>query len=726
MKSGERKAAAAPALQGATGLRHWAETRRHLLVGLGLCLLTLAVYGNSFSAGFTLDNRGLILQDARVRTATAENLKLILEHTYWWPYGESGLYRPLTTLSYLFNYATLGNGGHPEGYHWINFLLHAGNVLLVYALGLRLAGWRVAAWTAALWAVHPVLTEAVTNIVGRADLLAGMAVLGGLLLYLKSTESAGWRRWALVGGLSAATAVGVFSKESAVMVVGVVALYEAIWWKARRQAVGLAVGTLAMLIPLAAMLYQRAAVLGNSAATNFPFYDNPIVEAGWMTGRLTALKVMGKYVELLVWPARLSCDYSWAQVPLAVGSAADWLAWMALAALGAAVWLWRGNRTAAFLGGAAVLVFLPVSNLLFPIGTIMAERFLYLPAIGFAAGIVAAVDAAGKKVGSPRLAPALLGLMVVACGARTWARNLDWQDDLALARAAVEASPGSFKSHNLLAYAMADAEGGHTNLEGAIAEAEKGLAVLAGLPDARNDASSYLRAGGFYAERGARLRQRDRAGSDAAYRRALELLLRCRAIATAQGGGTVDPVRFGGLLLRVSEVHRRLGNGAQALQAAVDGRRTEPGNAAIHRQVAAILLEQGRPDEAAVALMEGVLVTADLGLRNELLRLYQAGLDGSGCATIAVPGSGALNPACAMVRRHMCAAAAGTIQLRLETGNRDLAEAMRQTALKEFHCALEELEAGHSWRERQPEVPGPLAAKKKPAAMPLSVAAGKE
>jgi hypothetical protein len=672
------------------------QARRHLLVGLGLCLLTLAVYGNSFGAGFTLDNRGLILEDARVRAATAENVRLILEHTYWWPYGESGLYRPLTTLSYLFNYAILGNGAQPEGYHWINFLLHAGNVLLVYVLGLRWAGWRAAAWTAALWAVHPVLTESVTNIVGRADLLAGLAVLGGLLLYLKSTESAGWRRWALLGGLSAATAVGVFSKESAVMVLGVVVLYEVIWWRTRRQAAGLIRGTFAMLIPVAAMLYQRAAVLGRSAAAFFPYYDNPIIGAGWVTGRLTALKVMGKYVGLLVWPARLSCDYSWAQVTPASGSAADGLAWISLAAaLAAGVWLWRGSRTAAFLGGAAVLVFLPTSNLLFPIGTIMAERFLYLPAIAFAAGVVAAVGAAGKRVGTARLAPALLGLMVVASGARTWARNLDWQDALAVGKAAVEASPGSFKSHNLLAYALHDADPGHANIDQVIEQAEQGLAVLAVLPDRRNDADSYLRAGGFYAERGERLRQNGAPGSEAAYRRALELLLRCRAIATAQTAGAVDPVRFGVLLLRISEVYRRLGNGAQALGTAMDGRRMEPGNAEMHRQIAAILLEQGRADEGAVALMEGVLLTADMGLRNELLRLYQAGLDGSGCATMAVPGNTALNPACALVHRHLCAASAGTIRLRLETGRKLLAEDMTQTALKEFHCTVEELAAGH-------------------------------
>ena len=82
MKTREGKGAAPPAMQGGIGLRDRAAARRHMLVGLGLCLLTLAVYGNSFGAGFTMDNRGLILEDARIRAATAENLGLIFGHTY--------------------------------------------------------------------------------------------------------------------------------------------------------------------------------------------------------------------------------------------------------------------------------------------------------------------------------------------------------------------------------------------------------------------------------------------------------------------------------------------------------------------------------------------------------------------------------------------------------------------------------------------------------------------
>jgi tetratricopeptide (TPR) repeat protein len=260
----------------------------------------------------------------------------------------------------------------------------------------------------------------------------------------------------------------------------------------------------------------------------------------------------------------------------------------------------------------------------------------------------------------------------------------------------VQASPASFKSHKLLAYALHESDAEHANIDAAIEEAEKGLAPLNALPDARNNADSYLRTGSYYAERGERLRQRStlesRAESAKAYRRALELLQRSRAVATAQTNGEPDPARFAALMLRMSEVQRRLGESGDALEAAMEGRRMEPTNTEIHHQIAAILLDQGRTDEAAAALIEGVLLTTDTGLRNELLRLYQSGLDRLGCATMLVPGNTALNPGCEIVHRHLCAASVGTIRLRRETGRQDLAETMKQTAMKEFGCTAEGLE----------------------------------
>src|SRR5581483_12428802 len=166
------------------------DLRPHLLRVAALWILALLAFANSFQAGLTLDNSLILLHDSRIQAATSHNVDLIFSQEYWYGTLTTNLYRPFTTLSYLFNYSILGNGAHPAGYHWINFLLHALNILLVYCLGMLILRrpWLAMA-LAGLWGVHPVLTECVTNIVGRADLLAGFGVLASLLCYVLASSS---------------------------------------------------------------------------------------------------------------------------------------------------------------------------------------------------------------------------------------------------------------------------------------------------------------------------------------------------------------------------------------------------------------------------------------------------------------------------------------------------------------------------------------------------------
>ena len=662
-----------------------------LLTSCVLCVAVLLVYSNSFEAGFPLDNRGLILDDSRVHAVTAQNLDGIFGHTYWWPVGESGLYRPFTTLTFLFNYAVLGDGEHPAGYHCLNLVLHCGNVLLVWALVRRLWGvdWR-ATWVAALWAVHPVLTESVTNIVGRADLLAGMAILGGLWMHIRSREAVGRERALWLAGLLAVTTAGVFSKESAVTVAGVILLYEASCADARGRREAILRSMAVVLLPIALMLYQRWAVLSRSAPTNFPFTDNPIVGAGFWSGRLTAVKVMGKYAALLFWPVSLSSDYSYAQIPALTG-ASMWIAAAAAGAgLAAVAQLWRWSRTGFFVAASALLVFLPGSNLLFPIGTIMAERFLYLPSIAFAAGVVWAAYTMADRAGWQKTAPVILGAVVVVLGIRTFVRNQDWRDELTLAQAAVGVSPASFKTHKMLTNALLESDQSHGNIELVIDEAERSLAILDSLPADRNNADTYQRAGGYYFMKGDRLRTHNADGSyaatpesAAAYRRALALLERSEEIVKASGQSAPNPGRDADLAAQMAKLYLRVGEPQKAMEAAVRARAMDPENADVHRLIVGLLVDGGRDDDAVVALMEGVLVTRDADLRQKLIDLYRGGLDTQGCA---ITPQGALNSRCPTVQRQLCRAAAEVVKLRTETNRPDLAAEMTKTAAREFGC----------------------------------------
>src|SRR5204862_5524189 len=124
----------------------------------------------------------------------------------------------------------------PFGYHFLNWMLHSVNATLVYLLVWLLLGETLwAAVAAGLWAVHPLLTESVTNLVGRADLLAGIGVLGALLCYILATREAGRRQWMWLGAAAALTALGMFSKESAVVVLPLAVLYDVSFGMERRR-----------------------------------------------------------------------------------------------------------------------------------------------------------------------------------------------------------------------------------------------------------------------------------------------------------------------------------------------------------------------------------------------------------------------------------------------------------------------------------------------------------
>jgi hypothetical protein len=652
-----------------------------LLPGAGLIAIALTAYANSFNAGFALDNRGLLLEDPRLRAATSENLALIWSHTYWWPYGESGLYRPLTTLSYLFNYAVLGNGGAAGGYHAVNLLLHALNVLLVFALARRVMRELLPAFfTAALWGAHPVLTESVTNIVGRADLLAGTAVVGGLLCYARSAGTVGWRRLAWLISLAVLTALGAFSKESAVVILGVIPLYE--WTVGTRNRRALLSGLFAALVPVAAMLWQRSSVLAASSPAVIPYTDNPLVAAPFWTGKLTAIAVLGRYVGLLVWPARLSCDYSYARIPLARGTPAEFAAWAAVTCAIAAAVLFRRNRPVFFFLLFAGLNLAPVSNLLFPIGTIMAERFLYLPAIGFCACLALAVYGAATKFRIPAaLAAALLAAVTSAWMVRTVIRNRDWRDDLTLATADLRVSHASFKLHQNRAFALYAADEAHSRLGEAIAEAEEAVAILDSLPDSRNSWWHYRGAGGYYLEQGGR----GGPESARAFQRSLELLRRSvfilRSLETSAADARSRNSDYGNeaeSLRMMVGAYLRLGRLPQALEAAVRARLLDPLNPLMYWQLFNVLISQDRAEDAAVVLMEGGVATGDSGLRAELLKLYRMGLDRRGCAIVPANGAQTLDPSCPTVHEDLCATSAGLSRLARETPRSDAAEKLRQ------------------------------------------------
>ena len=491
-----------------------------------LLLIALAAYANSFGLGLAQDSRAIVTQDARLQAVTADNLKLILDKNYWWPKAGDGLYRPVTTLSLLFNYAVLGNGPNAAGYHAINFLLHAINVWLLYELALllfRRAG--PAFFSAALWAVHPIGTEAVTGIVGRADLLAAMSVLGGLLLYIRSQ-----RRWAPVA-LFAISIAGIFAKENAAVLLGLMLLWDLSFGEGKASVMRRWRNYAAVAASLVVLVLVRYAVLGGLPPAQPVYVDNPLRGVDFGTARWTAIKVVGLDLWLVLVPLALSCDRSFDQIPLA-GWSDPW-AWLSLLAVVAilafALVRYRKDRVAFWAAGFFGIALLPTSNLIFPIGATIAERFLYLPSVGFAVAAAALL----YRLKNEQFAKTALIVLLVLYAGRTLARNPDWKDDLSLASADVNTTPRSFRLHDMLAKALFDRDS-QRNIDRAIAEEEKSWAIVKALPPARSSEFPPAFLGIYYSIEGD-------------YAKSIDVLLRAREISRVQEkASTTISARTGG------------------------------------------------------------------------------------------------------------------------------------------------------------------------------------
>lgn len=595
----------------------------------------------------------------------------------------------------------LGNADHAAGYHAVNLALHVANTSLVAAIALRLfrRPW-TAALVAALWGVHPLTTEAVTNLVGRADLLAGLGVLTAFYCHLRLRELeplsvvrgvplqansqtaetglhrrpkdavVGGTRTRWLAGIAIGSAVAAWSKEHGVAVVGVLVLFDLVVRDRplpARFAAWIAAG-----VPVAAFLLQRSMVLSGISPAPVLFVDNPIAGSPFIAGRLTALAVMGRYLWLSLWPASLSADYSFSQIALARGSAFEWAAWIAVVAVSVlANRLLLQRRVSGAMLAIAFILLLPVSNLLFAAGTVMAERFMYLP---LAFLILAAVPAAIAVASSERARLAVtigLAALLPILTVRTLARNADWNTELSLWTATVESAPLSFKSHGSFAEALYQSDPSRSNFARVLAEKEESLRLLELSPRPEEVTRPYREAAIYYLDYGDWLKARGGSAADVtkAFERAAALAEKFLTLEGNRPGTEADRQQA---RLVLSTVYERLARGDQALAAAQRAQAAAPLDPMSYRTMAAALLTERRADEAAVTLMTGFMLTGNVDLRSGLIDLYRGGLDPNGCALR--PDGTSLNAECAPVRRHVCAAAQAASEIHRAAGRPQLAE----------------------------------------------------
>lgn len=437
--------------------RCWRHERGQLSLGLVVFAAAGLVYVGAVTNGFAYDDVPLIPGDPRIRTATGW---LQILHTPYWPGpagGALGIYRPLTTFSFAVDWIV--SGGRPAWFHAANVLWHAVASLLVFRLLSLLVAPPGACLGALVFAVHPVHAEAVANVAGRGDVMAATFVLSAC--YLWARETRGRPRARTVVAVAGLYALGLFAKESAIILPALLFLVDAVQerWNLSREALARYVwrygSALAiMVIPFCAWLAARVAALGQAA----PTIVHPVAEHLVGRGDLlrTALQAWPDYLRLLLFPRTLLADYG----PRILVPA---MAWNTRALLGlvllvaimgtGALALTRGHRLVALAMLWLPIAILPVSNLIVTIGVLIAERTLYLPSVALSVAVAAAWSALRRtdaRVAARWAVVATFGLALALMTARTLRRVPDWRSTETIFRALLRDRPDAYRAHWVL------------------------------------------------------------------------------------------------------------------------------------------------------------------------------------------------------------------------------------------------------------------------------------
>lgn len=424
-------------------------------------IIALLVFSLTLSNGFVFDDHWIVECNPLIKSLS--QTPQIFHTTYWHAANRNrGLYRPLTILSYALNQTI--TGADAWGYHAVNALLHAGVTLLLTLTALMLGFSRKSALAIGLlFAVHPIHTEAVCTIVGRAELLAAACCLGMLAIGVhyfnnaKKNTGAAWQLPAIMGLLFF---TGLLCKEITVTFLAFPLLYG---WsfpattatEQRRlwQRIGLTLAVLAAV--LGGYLLIRARVVGVFTPPDIAFLDNPLKALPLGSRFLGTVMIFGEYLRLCLFPLRLASDYGYHALPLGspLKSFCFWLGIAGSFSLLFAVYQGlcakiKSSRQTAFFLLQFFAVYALISNVLIVIGTPMAERLFYLPSALLCLAAAPLLDrtAAFCQTRNLQRVGTVLFLAVIAIlTIRTFVRIRDWRDDATLYAADARSQPHSVK-----------------------------------------------------------------------------------------------------------------------------------------------------------------------------------------------------------------------------------------------------------------------------------------
>jgi Flp pilus assembly protein TadD len=410
-------------------LKNKTVSRKKTLFALLLIGAALLPYAPMVTySGFVMDDAVAVQRNPNV-VSESVSFSEFMKRDFWglelfagtWTHKS---FRPVTTLTYRLGF--LLHGTESSGFHIATYLMHAICSGLVFFFASQVVGlsFLSAAASAALFAAHPVHTENVLYLVGRADVLSSIFFMPAIMLAesnLNTNNLINVGIFTLLSGLSKETGFTAPLIAACITLVREKRLFSA---------------KFSLLFFLALCLFYWRHRYTNGTEVNMSVQDNPFsYETDFRHRVLSFGMVHAKYLELLLLPMHLCYDYSLTAMPVLrsvfdvrfLSVCAAYLAMSVLVKTIVSLYLSKHLLGTQLMIGfiLSVIPWLPASNILFPVGTVVGERLLYTPSIGFVVMLGALMD---FFIRSKKRLIQISFLLLALYMTRTAVRVTDWAD----------------------------------------------------------------------------------------------------------------------------------------------------------------------------------------------------------------------------------------------------------------------------------------------------------
>ena len=436
-----------------------------------IAAISFLLYINTVTNDYAIDDVAFITENKFVKQGLAGIPDILTHDSFYGFYGEraniiltGGRYRPMTLMMYAIEYQIFGST--PWIGHLINVLLFTLSMILLYFLLLKIFGaiyevgksQVLAGLTTLVFAVHPVHTEVVANIKGRDEIMVLLCLCTALFFAIQYLEKQTLKSLILS---CVFLFIGLLSKENSIVFL---AIFPTILFVVYKKSLSETFLNSLPYIGLALVfLAIRYAVLqkGITTINNYEILNNPFVkyENGRYLEYTSAEKYanifycLGYYIKLLFVPYPLTHDYyprfvaivNWSNPSVWIGFLINCVL------LISTIYAFFKRNVYALAGVIYFSSLVLVSNIIFPIGTNMGERFIYIASLGFCIAIVLLSYWLVEKYSLQKIALAILCVVTMLFGYKTFTRNLIWKNDFTLYKTDFEVSKNSLKLNNAYA-----------------------------------------------------------------------------------------------------------------------------------------------------------------------------------------------------------------------------------------------------------------------------------